>query len=301
MNKTVDSSIVKLTNYRSVWGYIHKNKQATIPQISKDIGLSLPTVTRAVDYGVAERGRKAQVYKLHADYMHFLLIYLDADVLSYRIHDFRSRTIGSGNMPVNDKNVLSALEKIIECSAASDPLLSIVSIAVSGVVCDGVVKDSAAFPSLGGMDLSKHINRKFGMTALVDNDLHAASNVARIFSDYKNDVNVLFAFGKRKSGAGIIVNGDVLCGATGAAGEVVNIPVHTQAIIALLNPKRVIIYELDEGMGADKLISLIKEKLKAYLLPEFKLGRDFFEDCFRGLSIMCELEIKRSLRERLDF
>ena len=48
---------------------------------------------------------------------------------------------------------------------------------------------------------------KFGMTALVDNDLHAASNVARIFSDYKNDVNVLFAFGKRKSGAGIIVNG----------------------------------------------------------------------------------------------
>ena len=230
MNKTVDSSIVKLTNYRSVWGYIHKNKQATIPQISKDIGLSLPTVTRAVDYGVAEgiiepdgvigaeRGRKAQVYKLHADYMHFLLIYLDADVLSYRIHDFRSRTIGSGNMPVNDKNVLSALEKIIECNAASDPLLSIVSIAVSGVVCDGVVKDSAAFPSLGGMDLSKNINRKFGMTALVDNDLHAASNVARIFSDYKNDVNVLFAFGKRKSGAGIIVNGDVLCGAAGAAG-----------------------------------------------------------------------------------
>lgn len=328
MNKTVDSSIVKLTNYRSVWGYIHKNKQATIPQISKDIGLSLPTVTRAVDYGVAEgiiepdgvigaeRGRKAQVYKLHADYMHFLLIYLDSEVLSYRIHDFRSRTIGSGNMPVNDKNVLSALEKIIECSAASDPLLSIVSIAVSGVVCDGVVKDSAAFPSLVGMDLSKHINRKFGMTALVDNDLHAASNVARIFSDYKNDVNVLFAFGKRKSGAGIIVNGDVLRGASGAAGEIGNIPVYTpdieservafcserlQAIIALVNPKRVIIYELDEGMGADKLISLIKEKLKAYLLPEFKLGRDFFEDCFRGLSIMCELEIKRSLRERLDF
>ena len=108
----------------------------------------------------------------------------------------------------------------------------------------------------------------------------------------------------------------MLCGTSGAAGEVVNIPVHTpdieservafcserlQAIIALLNPKRVIIYELDEGMGTDKLISLIKEKLKAYLLPEFKLGRDFFEDCFRGLSIMCELEIKRSLRERLDF
>ena len=93
MKNTLDSSIVKLTNYRSVWGYIHKNKQATIPQIAKSIGPSLPTVTRAIDYGVAEgiinpdgvigaeRGRKAQVYKLNADYMHFLLIYLDSDVL----------------------------------------------------------------------------------------------------------------------------------------------------------------------------------------------------------------------------
>lgn len=54
MKNTLDSSIVKLTNYRSVWGYIHKNKQATIPQIAKSIGLSLPTVTRAIDYGVAE-------------------------------------------------------------------------------------------------------------------------------------------------------------------------------------------------------------------------------------------------------
>ena len=328
MKNTLDSSIVKLTNYRSVWGYIHKNKQATIPQIAKSIGLSLPTVTRAIDYGVAEgiispdgvigaeRGRKAQVYKLNADYMHFLLIYLDSDVLSYRIHDFQSRTIGSGNMPINDKNVLSALDKLIECSVASDPLLSMVSIAVSGVVCSGVVKDSAAFPSLGGMDLAKRINRKFGMTALVDNDLHAASNVARIYPNYKDDVNVLYAYGKRKSGSGIIVGGDVLCGASGVAGEVENIPVHTpdieservafcserlQAIIALVNPKRVIIYELDEGMDTDRLISLIKAKLKAYLLPEFKLGRDFFEDCFRGLGIMCELEIKRSLQERLDF
>ena len=128
MNKTVDSSIVKLTNYRSVWGYIHKNKQATIPQISKDIGLSLPTVTRAVDYGVAEgiiepdgvigaeRGRKAQVYKLHADYMHFLLIYLDAsrefslDKFVFRMIQLRQgkqfplpkfhidRTMGSGEI-----------------------------------------------------------------------------------------------------------------------------------------------------------------------------------------------------------
>lgn len=317
MKNTLDSSIVKLTNYRSVWGYIHKNKQATIPQIAKSIGLSLPTVTRAIDYGVAEgiinpdgvigaeRGRKAQVYKLNADYMHFLLIYLDSDVLSYRIHDFRSRTIGSGNIPICDEKVLSTLENLVMTSVAADPLIAMTAIAVSGVVCKGVVMDSAAFPSLNHIDVAKRLNEKFGLTVLIDNDLHVATNVARKYSNYQEGITVLYAYGKRKSGSGIIANG-----------EVENIPRHTpdieseriafcserlQAIIALMNPGRVVIYELDEGMDTDKLIGLIKSKMKPYLLPEFKLGRDFFEDCFLGLSIVCEVGIKQSLRERLDF
>ena len=317
MKNTLDSSIVKLTNYRSVWGYIHKNKQATIPQIAKSIGLSLPTVTRAIDYGIAEgiinpdgvigaeRGRKAQVYKLNADYMHFLLIYLDSDVLSYRIHDFKSRTIGSGNIPICDEKVLSTLENLVMTSVAADPLIAMTAIAVSGVVCKGVVMDSAAFPSLNHIDVAKRLNEKFGLTVLIDNDLHVATNVARKYSNYQDGITVLYAYGKRKSGSGIIANG-----------EVENIPLHTpdieseriafcserlQAIIALMNPGRVVIYELDEGMDTDKLIGLIKSKMKPYLLPEFKLGRDFFEDCFLGLSIVCEVGIKQSLRERLDF
>lgn len=316
MKNTLDSSIVKLTNYRSVWGYIHKNKQATIPQIAKSIGLSLPTVTRAIDYGIAEgiinpdgvigaeRGRKAQVYKLNADYMHFLLIYLDSDVLSYRIHDFKSRTIGSGNIPICDEKVLSTLENLVMTSVAADPLIAMTAIAVSGVVCKGVVMDSAAFPSLNHIDVAKRLNEKFGLTVLIDNDLHVATNVARKYSNYQDGITVLYAYG------------EVLCGASGAAGEVENIPLHTpdieseriafcserlQAIIALMNPGRVVIYELDEGMDTDKLIGLIKSKMKPYLLPEFKLGRDFFEDCFLGLSIVCEVGIKQSLRERLDF
>lgn len=289
MKNTLDSSIVKLTNYRSVWGYIHKNKQATIPQIAKSIGLSLPTVTRAIDYGVAEgiinpdgvigaeRGRKAQVYKLNADYMHFLLIYLDSDVLSYRIHDFKSRTIGSGNIPICDEKVLSTLENLVMTSVAADPLIAMTAIAVSGVVCKGVVMDSAAFPSLNHIDVAKRLNEKFGLTVLIDNDLHVATNVARKYSNYQDGITVLYAYGKRKSGSGIIANGEVLCGASGAAGEVENIPLHTpdieseriafcserlQTIIALMNPGRVVIYELDEGMDTDKLIGLIKSKMR---------------------------------------
>lgn len=101
--------------------------------------------------------------------------------------------------------------------------------------------------------------------------------MARKYSNYQDGITVLYAYGKRKSGSGIIANGEVLCGASGAAGEVENIPLHTpdieseriafcserlQTIIALMNPGRVVIYELDEGMDTDKLIGLIKSKMR---------------------------------------
>lgn len=54
MGETADMSIVKLANYRCVWNYIHSHGTVTTPQISQATGLSLPTVTRAVDFGVSD-------------------------------------------------------------------------------------------------------------------------------------------------------------------------------------------------------------------------------------------------------
>lgn len=123
--------------------------------------------------------------------------------------------------------------------------------------------------------------------------------MARKYSNYQDGITVLYAYGKRKSGSGIIANGEVLCGASGAAGEVENIPLHTpdieseriafcserlQTIIALMNPGRVVIYELDEGMDTDKLIGLIKSKMRPYLLPEFKLGAISLRTASSGLA-----------------
>lgn len=328
MKKTLDSSVVKLTNYRLVWDYIHKSRQATIPQISKDIGLSLPTVTRAVDYGVAQgiivpggtvggqRGRRAQVYKLNADCMHILYMYINSNVILFRKSDFRTRTIKSGEVPICDDNVLSKLDELIEMSMEANPLIKIAVIAVTGIVKDGMILDSAMLPSLNGVNIVEHINEKFCISAVAENDLHAAAHVVLNYSDCEDSVALFYAYGKLNSSSAIIVNGKVLCGASGAAGELENVPLSVSKVdgdriefcseqlrvmISLINPDKVVIYELVDGLDTPKLISMTREKLKPYLVPEFKTRESFFEDCFRGLSIMCELEVKRSLCERLDF
>lgn len=327
MKKTLDSSVVKLTNYRSVWGYIHKNKQATIPQIAKSIGLSLPTVTRAIDYGVAEgiiepdgvigaeRGRKAQVYKLNADRMHILYMYIDSDVILFRKSDFRTRTIKSGEVPICDDNVLSKLDELIETSMEADPLIRIAVIAVTGIVKDGMILDSAMLPSLNGVNIVEHINEKFCISAVAENDLHAAAHVALNYSDCEDNVALFYAYGKLNSGSAIIVNGKVLCGASGAAGELENVPLSVlkadadriefcseqlRVMISLINPDKVVIYELIDGLDTSKLISMTKEKLKPYLVPEFKTRESFFEDCFLGLGFILRIKIEKDMQEQLD-
>jgi len=100
VNGTADMSSVKLANYRLICNYVHNHGAVTIPQVSLATGLSLPTVTRAIDYSIengimrtcgivgGEIGRKAQVYSFNPDYIHFLFISLHCHKLYYQSLNF---------------------------------------------------------------------------------------------------------------------------------------------------------------------------------------------------------------------
>lgn len=317
-----NSSVAKGINYRAVCIYIYENGPSTAPQISKNIGLSLPTVCHAVEFGVnmgllvpgemlgAECGRKAQLYKVNTDHMHSMLIYLDSDTVSYMTADFVFGTVKNGSVPAENENVLSVLDDLIEASIAEDPLIKMAAVAVSGVVCKGAVVESKSFPSLKGVNIVEHISEKFGVSVVADNDFHAVAHVALNYSDCEDSTALFYAYGKRNSGFAIIADGNVLCGASGAAGELEDISLcvlgsdteriefcgeQLSILISLMNPNKVIIYELNDGLDTERLISLTKEKVTPYLLPEFKLRKTFFEDCFLGLKAMLKIKVNRDI------
>ena len=165
MKNAKDMSFVKQTNYSEIWGYIRKHKQTTIPQISKAVGLSLPTVTRAVDYGVekgilntceiigGERGRKAQSYSTASDYMHFLLIAVDSKKLSYQIRDFNNCIKEENCLPVNNDNIIDIIEDTSTGCTDKDKRISIIAISLTGVIYDGEIRASFNYPSLANSDL----------------------------------------------------------------------------------------------------------------------------------------------------
>lgn len=320
MERSADLSLVRITNYKAVWSILHKRHRATIPQLAREVGLSLPAVTRAVEYGLAkgllhpvglegaERGRKAQVYELNASYMHFLLIVADNGNLYYQVHDLMSSVLQSGAFPVEDATILSCMERIVSVCMKDDPLIAMLTVALPGIAHGGRVIDSWAYPSLNGLSVTEHFSGRALRNILFDNDMHVAALAARCYDDTAEGITVVFSFGRQSYGAGVLVNGAVLQGDKGAAGEIGDLPLHAtqrgeiafyaeklQALIAILNPGRVILYAYDADLTEEMLIDAVSDKIRPYVKPSFVSGRNFIADCFTGLSLMCERELKSRL------
>ncbi|MGN1348683.1 MAG: ROK family protein [Acutalibacteraceae bacterium] len=305
-------SIVKLANYRCVWNYIHLHGTVTIPQISQATGLSLPTVTRAVDFGVSdglicacgivggERGRKAQTYSVNSDFMHFLFISLHCHRLYFQVQDFLRNIVKSGDFQTDDSSVLSDIKKVIEKYTHDYPLVNTVGISFSGTINDGTVYESYDYPSLNGFDLKGCLEREYGKSVFVENNLYAAVYASlRYLPDAENKVIVSYLFGDDGYGSGILINGKLLRGSAGSAGKITNIVV-TQAdrrsnafygevlrsLSAIINPDKVILYPHGKA-NSKKVQSLAFSQFSAQKPPECIADRSFSDDVFLGLRQMC--------------
>ncbi len=313
METNADMSLVKLANYRRVWNYVHSCVKVTVPQISKQTGLSLPTVTRAVEYSLeegimksvgivgGERGRKAQLYSLDADYMHFIFASIHGQKLHFQVHNFLSCVLKSGVLEVTDENIFSSLENVIETCIKSDSLIRFVGVAFSGTVYHGKIIESFDFPSLIGFELKKYLEEKFSIIAIVENDLHCAvAAFSKYSSGYKDGITVAYYFGNEGYGSGILIDGKLLHGACGSAGELYNVVVANKversnftyaeilrSLTSILNPNRVILYP-NGTADLNKVKSLAFHEMPTYQMPALIENRSFTKDTFIGLVALCK-------------
>ncbi len=313
MESNADMSLVKLANYRRVWDYVHSHGEETIPQISKATGLSLPTVTRAIKYSLeegiihpvgivgGERGRKAQLYSLAPDYMHFVFVSIHSNKLHFEIHDFLSRVIQKGTFIVDDKTILSTLCALIEEAIKKDLLIKFLGIAFSGVVFEGKIIESIDFPSLVGFSLKEYLENEYSIMVTIENDLNAAAVCfSKYTPEYKAGITVAFYFGNEGYGSGILIDGKLLHGVCGSAGELHNVVTTNKnerssltyaealrSLVTILNPDRVVLYP-NGNADFEEVKKLAFIGVPEYQVPQFIGGRDFTTDIFIGLGALCK-------------
>lgn len=318
MQEKSDISSVRRSNFLAVSGYLRGHESATIPQLAEETGLSLPTVTRAINSGIglrvftsvgicdSERGRKAVSYAINPDFMHCAAIYFFSDTLHFEVFDFCFNRLHSCSCEISDDNALETLDKAVAESMKIDPKIGYYVFGVPGSVHDSTIVDSWRFPSLEGIDLREHFSELTGKWVLVENNMRAVVKGAKKYlPDFDSETVVAYTFGVKKYGVGIAINGQLITGACGRAGDIGkiftpmsdrrNLEFYTyqlRAIVAMLDPDRIILYPTDEACTFDMLADSAADYFGDRMRRHFVRDRDLYEDCLVGLLWLFNDELK---------
>ncbi|MEG1846645.1 MAG: ROK family protein [Oscillospiraceae bacterium] len=320
--KKANLGLVKTINYNLIWDYFLKNNLSTIPTISEKIGLSLPTVTRAIDFAVeigmvnvdeiadSTGGRKARQYSLNPQYTHFLLLILDNEKLHFEIRDFVGKVVKKGETQVKYDNILEDFERVISELKSEYNKISSVSISIGGVIDNGVILDCYKLRHLNGFNLKRHLENLFKIDVIVENNLKALAKSSQKYDDdYKEKIIISSAFGHSGYGFGFLINGNVLRGSKAAAGEITYAPApkslinqpqdyyefRLQTVITVFNPDTIILYCGDKAIDFRKAITDVSAFLPSYMMPKFIVAKSFTRDSFDGLNELCIELVKNKI------
>ncbi|TQS70076.1 ROK family transcriptional regulator [Rhodobacteraceae bacterium] len=154
-------------------------------------------------------------------------------------------------------DILDYSRKVIaECGKGR--VLRFACLATPGVVHPGTghLTRVSALPSLSGIDLAGALEQGLGCTTLVENDMNAAILGERWRGTARDMEDVAYVGLGTGVGQGLIVGGRLWRGATGAAGEVANLPIGADS----LEPESLARGTLERVLGMPQI-------LQSYALP----------------------------------
>lgn len=238
---SVDTSVVRRMNTRTVLLALRSYPGATLTQLAGSTGLSRQTTTAALaallDRGLCvelapargSSGRPARRYRFRSGAAHVVGLSIAPGHVRVMVADLdgtivaQQRIAVSPTMPAEER--LVAAERLATGMAAEAGEIWAAAVGTSGVIDpDGRVRVSSQIPGWTGLDLASRVGGWFGCAGFAGNDAsHAA--VAELWcgnAQYVRDVVYLLT--GYRSGYGMVVNGQVHRGHSGAAGEFGRLP-----------------------------------------------------------------------------
>ncbi len=238
-----------VTKKRIITYYMY-NRSSTIPDLAKELDLSVPTVTKfimemcedgfIVNYGKLEtgEGRPPTLYGLNADSGYFVgvdvrktdvnigLMNFTGDIIDERVHiPFQL---------VNTSEALDTLCSLIsafveENAALRDKILQI------GVNISGRVNPEQGYSfSLFNFDerpLNDILTDKIGLPVSIDNDTRAMTYGEYMKGVVRGEKDVVFVNLSWGLGVGLVINGQLYIGKSGFAGELGHFSVFDNEIL----------------------------------------------------------------------
>lgn len=276
--KKANANLMKEINLNNVRQVMKRVETATKPQLASLTKLSVVTVNSLVkelcDLGEifedetvpSNGGRPALTYRYNYDFSLALVIYMKEEkgqnLVSAVVVNLEDKILKKENvlMPLFDRK---HLYEVIGNFLKLYPPIKVIGIGIPGQAVNGEITVSS-HRELTGVHLVKEIETEFGLPVILENDINAAISGYCAKQDLEEEHCVLGIYFPRKypPGMGIYVDGRILKGKHGMAGEIKFLPMDIdwyremekqtfteslcqiiQTVNAVLAPDKIVIYQ----------------------------------------------------------
>ena len=322
--------IIKEQNVAAVTRCMRKLPYGTKTILARKTGLSTTTCGTILEEMAARNeagydgleessgGRPAKKYVYNHEYFHIICVFPVIEdgeaVINYAVANAVYQVVEQGkrkDIAVDERSINSTIGELMRRYGNTRA----VSIGIPGTVHDSRIL-GCAISELNIYDLKERIENKFGVKAVVENDMQSAA--IGYFSKNKLDASqpvTLLKFGKNSQpGSGSVCNGSIIQGFSGFAGDMVQmeaaagtspqmqlerikdeesfIKTAAMRIIALVSVINPIVIVLTGERFTEENISRIKAVCSEYILPqhlpEFVYKSDLTADYTAGLIYFAE-------------
>ncbi len=276
---------------RNIIAYMAMNGECTLAELTKELHISIPTITKLVGELVAQAivsdngkvetpgGRRPNVFGLTSSAIYFAGVDICREKINFAITDIKNNIVFSdseSNFELEDtpgclEKTGTTIERFLQnCNVDRDKILGI------GVCIAGRVNPSSGrsykYFTFEERSLREVIEQRVGLRVLIENDTRA-----RCFSEYfsgnvKDEKNVLYLHLGRGVAVGIVVDGKLYYGKSGFAGEFGHTPFFDNEIICGCGKKGCLETEVSGIALENKMVALIKQGRNTILADKHRRG-----------------------------
>jgi predicted NBD/HSP70 family sugar kinase len=229
---------MKQSNTQTVLWSLCSCKTSTIKNLARLTELSFVTVGNIlngfVDSGEVilgkiysgTGGRPSQAYTFNAEFAHVLVLSARVqngkNVISACVGNLYGESVWKSEKHFGTIQLIS-FELMINKALREFPTISIVAFSLPGVERDGVILIND-FAELEGISFAEHFQSRYQLPVIIENDVNAAA--LGYGRNVEGDSSIVGIYFPRFfcPGAGVVIDGKILKGASGYAGEVKLLP-----------------------------------------------------------------------------
>lgn len=301
---------IRNKNISDVLQVLRCNGACTLSEMTDEVDGGLTTVKKciaqAIDYGmvvegnIAEStgGRKARQFLINKDYQYYFIAVVDNNNLIIKVFDFSVNCVEDYQKSFDLNSFYSVLCNEIEKNAEKYTIGTI-GVSVPCVVKNGVVLDWYYNPKMIGFDIKSNLEQKFKANVIVQNDMKLTALGVYNRNELNSNNIITMQFGHNGVGMAGIVNGHLIEGNNGFAGEVGYISDITKNImsvsypaklirnaIVFLNPETIVFYYSNRQNSFEKIFDTAVKGLPKYAIPKYVIRNNYIDDIIFGLAYL---------------